>query len=154
MNTVTATLPRLFPALRIDRAHLGQWAFAAAVRMSDQNRPLGLKLIIECMMLIRSLTQLLRAARDIAPAAARGRTTRSAHAAVARAVARPARRHAETSARTAATRHSVRNRHSGATARRRVRPSACWSPHDAMGCRSATDVLHESGFLCMVGLNA
>lgn len=39
---------------------LRQWAFAMAVRLSDQNRPLGLKLIVECGILLALAARLAK----------------------------------------------------------------------------------------------
>lgn len=168
MTTVSATLPRLFPALHLDRARVGQWAFAAAVRMSDQDRPLGLKLIIECMLLLRALSQCLRAgsppgqalacakanlaprqrAGACSPSSSDRRTGRIGGIGPVRRIRplcplRPMRR--GHSAAAVPGQGTPRRRHAGA--------AGAWSPRDAVARRSATDVLQESRFLCMVGLS-
>ncbi len=67
------------------RSKLRVWAFSAAVRVSDQNRPIILKLLLELAIVIRMLAQLAQDVRG-----ATGEATRPLHTsrAIARASAR------------------------------------------------------------------
>lgn len=130
---ITATFPTTSSlAARFDaqRLRLSQWAFAAAVRLSDQNRPIALKLIIECMIVVRAVAQWLRAT----PATTARRVRRTA--ASASALRRQPRRGAY------------------ALPQRRPQPvptrQAMRAPRLPPGVRRC--VRQKSAFLCMLGL--
>ena len=73
-----------FAAVYKERARLGEFAFASAVRLSDQDKPILLKLLVEMAIVLRALALWARATRATAHqprrrVAAQG-TTRAAKA--------------------------------------------------------------------------
>ena len=136
MNTATLpAVPNIFANLQAERVRMGQWAFAAAVRLSDQNRPIGLKLIIECMFLFQALMRYVRAS----PAATAQRASRGAPA------VRPVRSAAPAARNAVATRRQARS--SVPQSGRRSVTRAC------MGRQNRACVQQKSRFLCKVGLD-
>jgi hypothetical protein len=84
MNTLTAnpsnptaTLWRRLAAplssVRKQGADMRVWAFSAAVRLSDQDKPIALKLVVELALVVRTLAVLASRARRQASAAAPAR---------------------------------------------------------------------------------
>lgn len=55
MNTLATYLPS---TIAKQSSKVRVWAFAAAVRLSDQDKPIALKLIVELAIVIRMLAQL------------------------------------------------------------------------------------------------
>lgn len=55
-NTAAKVALRVAPKMRV-------WAFAAAVRLSDQDKPIALKLLVELAIVIRMLALLAKQAR-------------------------------------------------------------------------------------------
>ncbi|QYF92709.1 hypothetical protein KY495_18525 [Massilia sp. PAMC28688] len=158
----TATLPavlHLLAPFQANRERLGQWAFAAAVRLSDQNRPLGLKVLIECLFALQAVIAFLRSAGTCArPAAAPRAQPAPGRSQAAAACATSARqtpvRHpgaAQLPVPRARPTHGARLARNSRQAQRRTAPrQAPWpSSHSGAG----TDVLHKTRFLCMVGLH-
>lgn len=47
-----------------ERARMREFAFAAAVRLSDQDKPIALKLLVELAIVLRVMTQWVRASRS------------------------------------------------------------------------------------------
>lgn len=136
MNTATLpAFPTMFANLQAERVRMGQWAFAAAVRLSDQNRPIGLKLIIECMFVFQALMQYVRGKRkasgQYAPRRAAPASVRAAAAAVPRG--------------TGAARRQTHCQ--GVRAGRRSVTRAC------LGRSNRACVQQKSRFLCKVGLD-
>ena len=146
----TATFPAttsMLAALQGERVRLGQWAFGAAVRLSDQNRPLALKLIIECMIVLRALVSLVRPAPQAQGAA------RRSPASARRAPAKRPHRLAERTVRVA------RPRSYPAAACRGIPASSEYvHAHGARGMpapisgQESSASLQKSRFLCMVRL--
>ena len=75
MNTLSINLPKTtakadklaapFAALYSQRSKVRLWAFSAAVRLSDQDKPIALKLLVELAIVIRILTLLAQNARCV-----------------------------------------------------------------------------------------
>lgn len=73
MNTTATNLSNIaakaatqvapFAALYSQRSKVRLWAFAAAVRLSDQDKPIALKLLVELAIVIRMLALLAQQAR-------------------------------------------------------------------------------------------
>lgn len=74
MNTTATYLPYTtakadslliapFAALYNQRAKLRVWAFSAAVRLSDQDKPIAMKLLVELAIVVRTLALLAQNAR-------------------------------------------------------------------------------------------
>jgi hypothetical protein len=73
MNTLSTYLPYKtakadmlvapFAALYKQRAKMRVWAFSAAVRLSDQDKPIALKLLVEVAIVVRTLALLAHNAR-------------------------------------------------------------------------------------------
>lgn len=68
LSNTTAKADKLvapFAALYSQRAKVRLWAFSAAVRLSDQDKPIALKLLVELAIVIRILTLLAQHARCV-----------------------------------------------------------------------------------------
>ena len=68
MNTLATYVPNMIAkadsllvapglAFRVHQSKLRVWAFAAAVRLADQDRPIALKLLVELAIVLRMLAQ-------------------------------------------------------------------------------------------------
>lgn len=66
LPTTTAKAEKLvapFASLYNQRSNMRLWAFCAAVRLSDQDKPIALKLLVELAIVIRTLALLAQNAR-------------------------------------------------------------------------------------------
>lgn len=144
-----------FTKLSAQRVRLAQWAFGAAVRLSDQNRPLALKLCIECMIVARSLMLLLSATPAASRPARRAAHPRRPQAAVVRRAVqvRPAVVNEREVPRSAGRRCAGRRCAGRRCAARRCTDNARAAPSSASGRRLSASVQQRSAFLCMVGLH-
>lgn len=141
----TATFPAvspLFATLQAERVRMGQWAFLAALRLSDQNRPLGLKLIIECLFMFHALIRMVRGPDMGMATAVKAGAPRSAH--------RP-RRHVRSAA-VVKQAADVVDQQSCPPLRQASCPASGRAQRANRGRRNRACVQQKCRFLCKVGL--
>lgn len=106
MNTLATYLPST--TAKADSPKLRVWAFSAAVRLSDQDKPIAFKLLVELAIVLRMLAQLVQNAQ-----CATGKTVVACRA--KRPVARDPIRRSKAAKRTAIVKVRQHAVHSGAS---------------------------------------
>lgn len=119
-----APLARLYQ----ERARMRQFAFAAAVRLSDQDKPIALKLLVELAIMLRMVTQWVRASRS---------ATNTAHSQPRKRAAVQTLRHGQVERRSAAV-NTRRDRRHLATGKQAARPHGARNRRKAGSCALAT----------------